>query len=259
MKKNYLQWVKRFLLVCILLQFSLNNIIKSEEKLFGRINLPLGKVMVLSENNSQWKKARFNQEVFNTEKIKTLNKSRCEIKIDAKQILRIGENAIIQLEDPLSGANGILVESGQAWLNARPGGKKIKVRTPTAVAAIRGTIYRLNCTDNHSTFNVYDGSVEVTPLKEDGITPEDTSFSVIEGQSLTLVKDFDKYKKEQKKAAQDFQISQKRDFSSFMKKQSDGYRGFKSDQLEGFSKFKSGHFIQQRIDIKADKTSDWVR
>ena len=234
--------------------------LQSEKTSFGKVSLPLGKVMVLETEKEVWKKARVNQQVFKDEKIKTLAKSRCEVKIGKTQIVRIGENAVIHLADPTDGGNSISIESGQVWLNAKPGkGQKVRVRTPTAVAAIRGTIYRLDCTDNHSTYNVYDGSVEVIPFKDDGTTLEDTSFSVNKGESFTFVKDFEKYKKEQQKALQEYRKKQESDFEQFTKQQSEGFDDFKADQLKGFDEFKSGHFTRTKIDTEADRQSDWVQ
>ena len=255
---------------CCMAQFSIYTLIlfniffvtklRSEKTSFGKVTLPLGKVLVLETAKDAWQKARVNQQVFKDEKIKTLAKSRCEVKIGKTQIVRIGENAVIHLADPTDGDNIISIESGHVWLNAKPGkGQMVRVRTPTAVAAIRGTIYRLDCTDNHSTYNVYDGSVEVIPFKDDGITLEDTSFSVNKGESFTFVKDFEKYKKEQQKALQEYRKKQESDFEQFTKQQSEGFDDFKADQLKGFEEFKSGHFTRTKIDTEADSQSDWVQ
>ena len=255
---------------CSLTQFAIYTLIlfniifvtklRSEKISFGKVTLPLGKVLVLETAKEEWQKARVNQQVFKDEKIKTLSKSRCEVKIGTTQIVRIGENAEILLVDPTDGDGSLSIESGHVWLNAKPGkGQKVRVRTPTAVSAIRGTIYRLDCTDNHSTYNVYDGSVDVIPFKDDGITLEDTSFSINKGESFTFVKDFEKYKKEQQKALREYRKKQESEFEQFMKQQSEGFDNFKTDQLKGFEEFKSGHFTRTKIDTEADSESDWVQ
>jgi len=234
--------------------------LRSEKISFGKVTLPLGSVLVQENVKEEWEKARVNQQVFIDEKIKTLEKSRCEIKIDNKQILRIGENAVIHLESPEDGNNGISIESGHVWLSAKPGkGQKLRVRTPTGVAAIRGTVYGLDCTGNHSTYNVYEGSVDVTPFKDDGITLEDTSFSVQQGESFTLIKDFEEYKKEQQKAMEKYRAKEESDFERFKKQQSDRFEKYKTDQLKDFQKFKSGHFTRTSIDTEAGSQSDWVQ
>ena len=234
--------------------------LRSEKISFGKVTLPLGSVLVQENVKEGWEKARVNQQVFIDEKIKTLEKSRCEIKIDNKQVLRIGENAVIHLASPEDGNNGISIESGHVWLSAKPGkGQKFRVRTPTAVAAIRGTVYRLDCTGNHSTYNVYEGSVDVTPFKDDGITLEDTSFSVKQGESFTLIKDFEQYKKEQQKALEKYRAKEESDFERFKKQQSDRFKKYKTDQLKDFQEFKSGHFTRTSIDTEADSQSDWVQ
>ena len=255
---------------CCLTQFSIYTLIlftiffvtklRSEDISFGKVTLPLGKVLVLETAKEEWQKARVNQEVFKDEKIKTLSKSRCEVKIGTTQIVRIGENAEILLAGPTDRDGSVSIESGHVWLNAKPGkGQKVRVRTPTEVSAIRGTIYRLDCTDNHSTYNVYDGSVDVIPFKDDGITLEDTSFSINKGESFTFVKDFEKYKKEQQKVLQEYRKKQESGFEQFKKQQSEGFDDFKADQLKEFEEFKSGHFIRTKIDAQADTQSDWVR
>jgi hypothetical protein len=99
----------------------------------------------------------------------------------------------------------------------------------------------------------------VIPFKDDGITLEDTSFSVNKGESFTFVKDFEKYKKEQQKALQEYRKKQESDFEQFMKHQSEGFDDFKADQLKGFEEFKSGHFTRTKIDTEADSQSDWVQ
>lgn len=93
--------------------------LQSEKTSFGKVTLPLGKVMVMQTAKDTWQKARVNQQVFKDEKIKTLAKSRCEVKIGKTQIVRIGENAVIHLADPTDGGNSISIESGQVWLNAK--------------------------------------------------------------------------------------------------------------------------------------------
>lgn len=251
---------RQSLLLYTLFYFTTSGKLSSENLPFGKVTLPLGKVFVQKSVQMDWQKAFVNHKVFTKEKVKTLKKSRCEIKIGNQQILRIGEQTIITLVNEAEGENSILIQSGLAWLNATPGkGKKVRVRTPTAVAAIRGTIYRLNCTDNHSTYNVYEGSVNVNPFKDDGITLDDTSFIVQKGESFTLVKDFGKYKKEQEKALLDFREKQESNFERFMKQQSDGFDHFMTEQLKGFKSFKSGHFTKTKIDTEADSRSDWVQ
>ena len=256
----YQQWRKSSISIFILFYFVFIHQLNSENIPFGKVTLPLGKVLVSSAEKEEWQKVKFNQQVYKDEKIKTLNKSRCEVKIDRTQIVRIGENAIVHLKVPTNGDNSISIESGHAWLNAKPGqGKKVRVRTPTAVAAIRGTIYRVDCTDNHSTYNVYDGGVEVIPFKDDGVTLDDTSFSVSKGESFTFISDFEKYKKEQEDAQKKYQKNQKFDFAQYMKQQTEGLDDFKADQLKGFEEFKSGHFSRKKIDTDTDTQSDWVQ
>ena len=97
------------------------------------------------------------------------------------------------------------------------------------------------------------------PFKDDGITLEDTSFSINKGESFTFVKDFEKYKKEQQTVLQEYRKKQESDFEQFKKQQSEGFDDFKADQLKGFEEYKSGHFFRTKIDAQVDTQSDWVR
>ena len=60
-----------------------------------------------------------------------------------------------------------LLKRGDAWVAAKAafGEKEMTVRTPTAVAAIRGTTYRAKAGNDESSVLVYDGKVGVNAAK----------------------------------------------------------------------------------------------
>ena len=112
----------------------------------GKVTLPLGTVTILPAGSEDWVRAKVNQAVFVGEKVKTLEKSRCEIRLEPKKLLRIGEQSrIILVGSAAEGVNMFNIEAGRAWFNMSSKKKQnMRVRTPTAMAAIRGTVFRID-------------------------------------------------------------------------------------------------------------------
>jgi hypothetical protein len=138
---------------------------------FGKISLPLGKVQFKSES-SDWKKAKPNQPVFEGNTIRTQAKSRCEIILTGGGKIRLGENSELELNDadvkPMVKNFNANLKKGNIWVSAKAafGEKKnIAIRTPTAVAAIRGTKFRATAGADESSVLVYDGKVDVNQAK----------------------------------------------------------------------------------------------
>ena len=138
---------------------------------FGKITLPLGKVEILT-SEEKWVKARPNQKVYEGNILKTKARSRCEITLTGGGKIRIGENSELELNTaevkPMAKNFSANLKKGNVWVSAKAafGEKKnIAVRTPTAVAAIRGTKYRATAGENESSVLVYDGKVDVNQAK----------------------------------------------------------------------------------------------
>ena len=163
MKNLYTSPIKSFLLVST---FLLTNI--SAQKEFGKISLPLGRVQVQKGGIGEFKRAMPRMSIQEKDVIKTLAKSRCEITLAGGGKLRIGENSELEITEanvkPMEKNFGATLKKGDAWVAAKAafGEKKnVAVRTPTAVAAIRGTTYRAKAGNDESSVLVYDGKVDV--------------------------------------------------------------------------------------------------
>lgn len=142
------------------------------ETQFGKITLPLGKVEVLASGTDSWQKAKPNRTVNVGDVIRTQAKSRCEIKLVGGGKIRIGENSELELNaanvKPMEKNFKANLKKGNAWVSAKAafGEKKnVSVRTPTAVAAIRGTTYRTTAGEEESSVLVYEGKVDVNQPK----------------------------------------------------------------------------------------------
>ena len=160
---------------------------------FGKISLPLGKVEFKTEN-ADWARAKPNQPVFEGTLIRTQAKSRCEITLTGGGKVRIGENSELELNDadvkPMVKNFNANLKKGNIWVSAKAafGEKKnIAVRTPTAVAAIRGTKFRAKAGEDESSVMVYDGKVDVNQAKNyieerkekrKGLVPKNTPFKL---------------------------------------------------------------------------------
>jgi len=160
---------------------------------FGKITLPLGRVDVSTAEN-KWSRAKPNQPVFEGNVIRTQVKSRCEITLTGGGKIRIGEQSELELNEadvkPMSKNFNANLKKGNIWVSAKAafGEKKnIAVRTPTAVAAIRGTKYRAKAGDDESSVLVYDGKVDVNQAKNyieerkekrKGLAPKNTPFKL---------------------------------------------------------------------------------
>lgn len=139
---------------------------------FGKITLPLGMVHVKSGTEGEMVKAKPNTSVYAEQIIITGERSRCEISLTGGGKIRIGENAELVLTsanvEPMKKEFNATLNKGNVWVAAKAAfgeKKEIAVRTPTAVAAIRGTKYRAKADDEESSVLVYEGKVDVNAAK----------------------------------------------------------------------------------------------
>ncbi|MBN2364766.1 MAG: FecR domain-containing protein [Calditrichaeota bacterium] len=137
----------------------------------GKITFPLNRVFVIPEGTSDLKMAYFNMDVFSGDKIETKRESRCEITLTNGDVVRIDENSLYTLEDIEVTQETVKASSflsvGKLWATIRKiftEDDYVAVKSPTAVIAVRGTIYRVDVAeDSMTTLRVYDGEVEVKP------------------------------------------------------------------------------------------------
>ncbi len=87
--------------------------------------------------------------------------------------MRIGENAELELNEadvkPMMKNFNANLKKGNVWVSAKAafGEKKnVTVRTPTAVAAIRGTVFKAKAGEDESSVQVYDGNVDVNQVEK---------------------------------------------------------------------------------------------
>ena len=137
----------------------------------AKITFPLGNVLVLPKGEKKMQKAGFNQDLHSGDKVKTEKQARCEIKYTDGSIVRIDEQSIYTIEKAELKQNKKEVESslslGRLWANIKKlasSSDNWLLRGPSAVVAVRGTVYRMDANaDSSSRILVYEGSVNVGP------------------------------------------------------------------------------------------------
>lgn len=173
------KWMKRtfifFFLLLFGIVFSAATPTSTRTVPIGKINFILGKtgdVKLKHEKNKSWLNARLGMKVANRDRLVTRKEARCEVLMTDGTVVRIGENSEFQFTTSTSTKGKRKVESelkkGKFWANVhllRGKNTDWRVKAPTAVCAVRGTIYRVDA-DTSTRVMVYDGEVEVGPRTE---------------------------------------------------------------------------------------------
>lgn len=139
----------------------------------GKITFVLGRpgeVRVLHVNDDLWRPAKTKMPVYLGDKINTQAESRCEVKLSDGSIIRIGENSQFDFEKSLVTSKkrnfDAALAHGKIWANivSLVWGERFEIKSPTAVCAIRGTVYSFEA-DSTTRVAVYHGQVDVGPTQ----------------------------------------------------------------------------------------------
>lgn len=96
--------------------------------------------------------------------------TRLELRYPDNTLLRLDENSRLVLADRVPGKPEPALLVGKAWANVKKigqGGTGFGVRTPTAVAAVRGTVFNVAGDADSSNVKLYEGKVEVGTAQAD--------------------------------------------------------------------------------------------
>jgi len=192
--------MKKSFLIGLMLAITIP-VFAQKNKSIGKVTFPIGKTFVQSKGTMKWHKIRYFMPVFNQDKIKTGKDARCEVTFQTKKVMRIGSNSISEVTLADDGADQVKIAKGLAWLSIflPKGTTRLRVRTPSSVCAIRGTVYRLKCDSMQTTYRCYKGTINVTPFKKGSETPADSSFAIGAGEELIVVSDLRPTKNNRKK------------------------------------------------------------
>jgi len=134
----------------------------------AKVSFFLGALKLQPAQAVNWKNAVLNQPVYTGEKLKTEDKSRAEIMLTTGSVMRMDENSSLDVANMSGGGSKVSsqtkVWSGKVWANVNKmaKGSSFGLESPTAVAAARGTVYRMTVgTDSTTRIRVYQGKIEV--------------------------------------------------------------------------------------------------
>ena len=175
--------------------------------------------------------------------------------------MRIGEKSIVEVTKDKAGVEKATIKKGSFWMSLflPRGTSSFRLKTPSSVCSIRGTVYRMDCDENTTSYRCYKGAIAVTPFKEDGVTLSDSTFSIGAGEELILVMDFEEYKKQQEKAIEDFKKKEMEDFENFKQKDQQQFQEMLKKDEEDFKKINNMNYKKAAFDKEEDLKSDWVQ
>jgi hypothetical protein len=128
-----------------------------------------GALLKSAKPGAKWTPVAMGQEIRSGDQIKTLAEARVEITLATGGVVRVGEKSLFTFDvvaDAAGGQNQATLSAGKVWSNVKALSRTkadFKVQTPTAVAAIRGTVYNVEAGKDSSTnVKVYEGEVAVS-------------------------------------------------------------------------------------------------
>src|SRR5262249_41369019 len=114
---------------------------------------------------SNWKPVVVKQNLFPTNYVRTLEKSRMAILLADRTQIRLTQNTQMQIKEvatPAGGNTTIDLKQGRAWAQSKNPPRSLTMETPAAIAAIRGTDWEMVVEeDGRSTLSVFSGEVEL--------------------------------------------------------------------------------------------------
>ncbi|MCX5908887.1 MAG: FecR family protein [Deltaproteobacteria bacterium] len=153
----------------------------------AQVTLIQGKAEVLKKGEGQWNPLKVGSLLVREDEIRTGEKSRIEIQLPDRSILRFDQKATFKMKavsfDAQDGSREVRVDmgAGKTWANVRKafGPKKtFEIASANAVAGVRDTIWRLSVAEDQSTMiRVYEGTVEIyNPFVKPDYKPEEGGF-----------------------------------------------------------------------------------
>jgi tetratricopeptide (TPR) repeat protein len=113
-----------------------------------------------------WREAQIRQDVVGGDTLRTNAIGNLAILFSDQTQVRVGRNSTLTVTDMAAGTSGttkLNLDSGNIWARAARGGSGVDVKTPAAVAAIRGTDWSLSVDGSGKTsLIVLEGVVELT-------------------------------------------------------------------------------------------------
>jgi hypothetical protein len=158
--------MNRALVFACVLVFGISSVYSNDAR--TRISVIQGTVSVLKTGAVDWTNARPNMPLSEGDQIYTRAESFAELIYSNGVILRLDEKTKITVTSATDVSAGARSGTGDVWVNMRKlvssSGKNFELSTPTATAAIRGTVFHTATgADSSTDVSVYEGTVAVGP------------------------------------------------------------------------------------------------
>ena len=237
----------------------------------GSVSAIVGNAMVKRQLAEKWLKAKIRLPVFENDSVSTEEESRCELSLTGDKIIRLGENSTAVIAAFQKNVTKIKAAQGSVWINVKHlvNNRSFEIASPTAVAAIRGTVFSINCDTNTTQFSVFRGAVAVTTQKNSNAF-KDSTFLVTTGRQITLVKDLNMYLKDQEKTFRNFMQQSQAELDTFERQDLEAFEKYKqdmqeqinkmiSDERNAFKTFGTTYYALRKIDTVKNAKNDWVQ
>jgi hypothetical protein len=152
----------------------------------GTISSVVGEAQANQTRSPGWKAARVGAKLFVQDQLRTGAESTAELRWSSGGVVRLAEQSSMTISEvPSEGTapeQGLKVLGGRVWANMKKistSTQEFGIETPTAIASIRGTVFRVDmAADSATDVLVYEGKVAVGPsagLEKNRTRPPDSS------------------------------------------------------------------------------------
>lgn len=149
----------------------------------------IGETDILHSGESEWQAAKISMFLYESDTIRTGEKSECSLTMPQRGVFSIEENTTILLQKLSEKDEQVYLDSGSVLVEVN---EKLNedevfvVETDTSVAAIRGTIFGIGINaDKTSTLEVEEGEVALSPNIDLSFVEDQATLQVIE-EALTI-------------------------------------------------------------------------
>jgi hypothetical protein len=235
----------------------------------GSISQIVGGALIRHDGETAWTKARVKMPVYDSDALSVAEESQCEITMNGDRAVRFGEKTTAIISEKSEADAKIKAAQGSVWINVKHlvNNRSFGVTTPTAVAAIRGTVFEVECGENSSNYLVFKGAVAVS---SSGKKDADSTFVVRPGEQFTLVKDMDRYMKDQEKEMRDYLQAANDELEKFNKEEQEQFDTFENELREqldkmlteersAFKKLDDVSFALRKIDLNKISKNKWIK
>lgn len=153
--------VRRVLTLCVL-SLAVAGPLKAASPVAGVVISVEGKPEFKRAEGKSFRPLKFNEMLNEGDIVKTGHGVRVAVAFIGGAELRINEDSVFKMESGGgSKPTSVFTEAGNAWTRLLHGRSGLQVRTPSAVAAVRGTEADVNYGSGPMTVKVYEGFVDV--------------------------------------------------------------------------------------------------